>query len=205
MEKKTLVLASTNKDKITELAELLKDGPFEVRGMDSFPGLADIEENGASFAENALIKARALAEHSGLTCIADDSGLCVDFLDGAPGIFSARYGEDWEKLPEENRDQRNMRKLLHAMRDVPEEKRGCRFVTAMAAVAPGGREIVCEGEWRGRLLEQPRGENGFGYDPLFFDPELQKSAAQLSGEEKNSRSHRGKALRAMLQKLPGLL
>lgn len=205
MEKKTLVLATTNKDKISELSELLKDGPYEVWGLDRFPELTDIEENGATFAENALIKARALAAHCALPCIADDSGLCVDYLDGAPGIFSARFGDDWEKLEGENRDQRNIRKLLHIMRDVPEGERGCRFVTAMAAVFPDGRELVSEGEWRGRLLAEPCGANGFGYDPVFYDLELQKTAAQLSREEKNSRSHRGMALRAMLQKLPKFL
>lgn len=205
MEKKILLLATTNRGKIAELAGLLKDSPYEVWGLDRFPELAEIEENGKTFAENALIKARAVAAHTGLPCMADDSGLSVDILDGQPGIFSARYGQDWESLPGESRDQRNIRKLLHVLRDVPEGERGCAFVTAMAAVHPDGRELVSRGEWRGQLLKEPCGENGFGYDPIFFDPELGKTAAQLSREEKNARSHRGKALRVMLQKLPGLL
>lgn len=205
MEKKILVLATTNKGKIAELSELLKDYPYEVWGLDRFPELADIEENGATFTENALIKARTVAAHTGFPSMADDSGLCVDALNGEPGVFSARYGSDWEALPGESRDQRNIRKLLHVLGDVPEGERGCRFVTAMAAVNPDGRERVSSGEWTGQLLKTPRGENGFGYDPVFFDSELQKTAAQLSREEKNSRSHRGKALRAILQKLPEIM
>lgn len=205
MEKKILVLATTNKGKIAELAELLKDDPYEVWGLDRFPEMAEIEENGSTFAENALIKARAVAAHSGQICIADDSGLCVDALNGEPGVYSARYGSDWAALPGESRDQRNIRKLLHVLKDVPEDERSCRFVTAIAAVNPDGRELLSRGEWEGSLLKTPCGENGFGYDPVFFDPELGKTAAQLNREEKNSRSHRGKALRAMLQKLPEIL
>lgn len=205
MKKRKIILATTNKGKIAELARLLKDSPYEAEGLDQYPELADIEENGATFAENALIKARAAAARTGVLSVADDSGLSVDALGGAPGVFSARYSEDWESLPGESRDQRNTRKLLSALKDVPKERRGCRFVTAIACVHPDGREFVCEGEWRGRILEAPLGENGFGYDPVFFDPALQKTAAQLSREEKNSRSHRGRALRAMLKKLPEFL
>ncbi len=205
MKKTRLVLATTNRGKIAELATLLKDSPFEVVGLEEFPDLGEIEEDGTTFAENALIKARKVASHTGCISMGDDSGLSVDILNGAPGIYSARYGQDWEALPAETRDQRNIRKLLHVLRDVPEDKRNCRFVTAMACVHPDGRELLSEGEWRGHLLKTPVGENGFGYDPIFFDPELQKTAAQLSREEKNSRSHRGKALRSMLQKLPAFL
>lgn len=205
MDKQILVLATTNKGKIAELAEILKEDPYEIWGLDRFPELGDIEENGSTFAENALIKAKAVASHTGLPSIADDSGLCVDALNGEPGVFSARYGGDWEALPGESRDQRNIRKLLHVLADVPEERRSCRFVTAMAAVNPDGRELMSQGEWRGKLLKTPCGENGFGYDPVFFDLELQKTAAQLNREEKNSRSHRGKALRALLKKLPEIL
>lgn len=205
MEKKKILLATTNKGKVAELAEILKDSPYEVVGLDSFPGLGDIEENGETFAANALIKARAAAAHSGCLSIGDDSGLSVDILGGAPGVRSARYGEDWQALPGETRDQRNIRKLLHELKDAPDAERGCRFVTAMAAVHPDGREILSEGEWRGRLLREPAGENGFGYDPVFFDQDLNKTAAQLTRKEKNARSHRGKALRALLRNLPTLL
>lgn len=205
MSGKRLVLATTNKGKIGELADLLKDSDLEVVGLDRFPELGEIEENGQTFEENALIKARTVAARTGCVALADDSGLCVDVLAGAPGIHSARYGADWDYLPGENRDQRNIRKLLHALRDIPEGRRNCRFVTAMAAVHPDGRELTCRGEWEGKLLKEPCGENGFGYDPIFLDPELERTAAQLSREEKNGRSHRGKALKAMLQKLPSLL
>lgn len=200
-----IVLASTNKGKISELAAMLAPSGIVVHGLAEFPQIGEIEENGASFSENALIKARVVAKETGLIALADDSGLEVDALNGAPGIFSARFGNDLEFLPDENRDQRNVRKLLHLMREVPEERRSCRFVTAMAAVRPDGKELVTRGEWSGKLLCAPIGENGFGYDPVFFDPMLGKAAAELPQEEKNRRSHRGKALKAMLEQLPSFL
>lgn len=205
MEKKKLLLATSNKGKIAELQELLKDSGYEILGLDNFPDLEEIEENGQTFAENALLKARAAAAHSGLLSLADDSGLSVDFLNGQPGVRSARYGQDWPALEGESRDQRNIRKLLHVLQDVPPEQRGASFMTVMAAVHPDGREILTEGQWRGELLREKLGENGFGYDPIFWDAKLNKSAAQLTREEKNAHSHRGKALAAMLQKLPDLL
>lgn len=205
MKKNEIILASTNRGKISELAAMLAPAGILAHGLDEFPQIGEIEENGASFAENALIKARAVAKETGLVALADDSGLEVDALAGAPGIFSARFGNDLEFLPGENRDQRNTRKLLHLMRDVPEERRACRFVTAMAAVSPDGKELVTQGEWNGQLLFAPRGENGFGYDPVFFDPLLGLAAAELSQAEKNRRSHRGKALKSMLEQLPAFL
>lgn len=202
MDRPRVVLATTNKGKIAELNAMLSALGVDVIGMDKFPQIGEIEENGATFAENALLKARAVVKISGLVSIADDSGLMVDHLGGAPGIFSARFGQDWEALPRETRDERNIRKLLHLMANVPESQRGARFVTAMAAVKPDGKEIVTHGEWRGKILNSPQGHNGFGYDPVFFDPELGKSAALLSGPEKNARSHRGKAMRALLDAWP---
>lgn len=201
-----VVLATGNAGKVRELAGPLAALGVEVLGLGSFPGVGNIEENGDSFEANALIKARAVAAHTGLVSIADDSGLEVDALHGAPGIHSARYADDWEFLAGESRDERNIRKLLHALRDVPEAERGCRFVCCMAVAFPpacGGREWTVRGAWEGRLLTAPRGSNGFGYDPVFLDAELGRSAAELSREEKMARSHRGRAVRALLASWPG--
>lgn len=193
-----IVLGTTNAGKIRELAEPLRAFGVKVLGLADFPELGEIAEDGATFEENALIKARAVAQATGLASVADDSGLEVAALGGAPGVRSARYGEDWEFLPGESRDQRNMRKLLHVLADIPDRDRACRFVCCMAAVRPDGREMTVHGAWQGRLLRAPLGSNGFGYDPVFWIEDLGKSAAQLSREEKNSRSHRGNALRALL-------
>ena len=201
-----VVLATGNAGKVRELAEPLAGLGVEVLGLDKFPDVGDIVEDGDSFEVNALIKARAVAAHTGLVSVADDSGLEVDALHGAPGIHSARYADDWEFLAGESRDARNIRKLLHVLRDVPEAERGCRFVCCMAVVFPpslGGREWTVRGAWEGRLLTAPRGENGFGYDPVFWDAELGRSAAELSRTEKMGRSHRGRALRALLDGWPG--
>lgn len=200
-----LLLATGNRGKIAELAPALAGHGLELLGLDAFPDMPEVEETGATFEENALLKARASCKFSGLVAIADDSGLAVDWLGGAPGVHSARYGADWQPLPGENRDGRNIRKLLHAMANVPPEKRACHFRTVMAAVAPDGRELVVNGRWDGFLLEAPRGANGFGYDPVFLDPDLGRTAAELSREEKNARSHRGKALRALLERLPAFI
>lgn len=200
-----VVLATSNAGKVRELAGPLAALGVEVLGLDQFPGLGDIVEDGDSFEANALIKARAVAAYTGLVSIADDSGLETDALHGAPGIHSARYADDWEFLAGESRDARNIRKLLHVLRDVPEAERGCRFVCCMAVVLPsslGGREWTVRGVWEGRLLTSPRGENGFGYDPVFWDPELGRSAAELTREEKMGRSHRGRALGALLAAWP---
>ena len=200
-----VVLATSTAGKVRELAEPLAALGVEVLGLDSFPEIGEIVEDGDSFEANALIKARVVAAHTGLVSIADDSGLETDALHGAPGIHSARYADDWEFLAGESRDARNIRKLLHVLRDVPEAERGCRFVCCMAVVFPpslGGREWTVRGAWEGRLLTAPRGENGFGYDPVFWDAELGRSAAELTREEKMGRSHRGRALGALLAAWP---
>ncbi|WP_300735534.1 RdgB/HAM1 family non-canonical purine NTP pyrophosphatase [uncultured Desulfovibrio sp.] len=200
-----VVLATSNAGKVRELAEPLAALGVEVLGLDSFREIGEIVEDGDSFEANALIKARVVAAHTGLVSIADDSGLETDALHGAPGIHSARYADDWEFLAGESRDARNIRKLLHVLRDVPEAERGCRFVCCMAVVFPpslGGREWTVRGAWEGRLLTAPRGENGFGYDPVFWDAELGRSAAELTREEKMGRSHRGRALGALLAAWP---
>lgn len=200
-----VVLATRNAGKIAELAGPLAAFGVTLVGLDAFPEIGEIVENGESFEENALIKARAVAKATGLTAIADDSGLMVEALGGAPGVYSARYADDWEMLPGENRDSRNIRKLLAAMKDIPAGKRGCRFVTAMAAVRPDGRELTVRGEWPGRVLTARQGHNGFGYDPVFFDAEIGKSAAELSREEKTARSHRGRAAAALLERWHGFM
>ncbi|MBB5144430.1 RdgB/HAM1 family non-canonical purine NTP pyrophosphatase [Desulfovibrio intestinalis] len=195
-----IVLATHNAGKVRELADPLAAFGVEVLGLESFPDIGEIEETGVTFEENACIKAREVTRLTGLISIADDSGLEVDALDGRPGVYSARYSDDWEGLPGESRDARNIRKLMHEIADVPEGKRGCRFVSSMACVRPDGAEMVVRGTWEGNLLTAPRGQNGFGYDPVFFDAHIGKSAAELTRDEKNARSHRGNALRALLEK-----
>jgi XTP/dITP diphosphohydrolase len=191
-----IVLATRNAGKIRELEALLAGHGLTVVGLDAFPELGEIEETGSTFAENAALKARTVAEATGLAALADDSGLMVDALDGAPGVYSARYSGPGAT------DEGNNRKLLAALAGVPAERRSCRFVSVVAAHAPNGAEILAEGRWEGRVLEAPRGAGGFGYDPLFFDPELGRSAAELSREDKNARSHRGRALRSLLALWP---
>lgn len=203
MSVSNVVLATHNKGKIAELGEMLAGYGIKVTGLAAFPQLDDIPETGLTFAQNALIKARTVARETGLVAIADDSGLMVDALSGAPGVYSARYSDDWPLLPGESVDARNIRKLLHELAGAP--VRSARFETVMAAVAPTGQEIVASGQWEGQILRTPQGANGFGYDPVFFDPKLDKSAAQLTSQEKSAVSHRGKALRALLAKWPGFL
>jgi XTP/dITP diphosphohydrolase len=193
---KRIVLATRNAGKIKELKALLGGYGLTVLGLDAFPDIGEIEETGTTFAENAALKARTVAQATGLVALADDSGLEVDALDGAPGVYSARYsGEDAT-------DEKNNLKLLAVMADMPDDRRACRFVSLVAAVAPNGEEVLAEGRWEGRVLHAPRGSGGFGYDPLFLDVGLGKSAAELSREDKNARSHRGHALRALLQLWP---
>ncbi|MBI5518442.1 MAG: RdgB/HAM1 family non-canonical purine NTP pyrophosphatase [Desulfovibrio sp.] len=194
--KKTLVLATRNAGKIKELESLLSGYGLHVLGLGDFPEIGEIEETGATFAENSLLKARTVAKATGLVALADDSGLMVDALGGAPGVYSARYSDPGAT------DERNNQKLLDVMQDIPEEKRACRFVSVVAAVAPNGVELLAEGRWEGRVLFAPRGSGGFGYDPLFLDLELGQSAAELSHADKNARSHRGSALRALLADWP---
>jgi len=194
--KNTVVLATRNKGKVAELEALLAGFGLHVVGLDAFPHVGEIEETGTTFAENAALKARTVAQATGLVALADDSGLAVDALSDAPGVYSARYSG------ENATDASNNAKLLDVLKDVPEARRGCRFISVVAAHAPGGAEILAEGRWEGRVLTAPRGAGGFGYDPLFLDPELGQSAAELSPADKNARSHRGHALRALLKDWP---
>ncbi len=191
-----IVLASNNQGKVREIGQLLADRNMEVLPQSSFD-IPDIEETGLSFVENAILKARNAAAHSGLPAIADDSGLEVDALNGAPGIYSARYAGPGAT------DEDNNAKMLEALADVPDEARTARFQCLMVYMrhAEDPVPIICQGSWEGRILRSPQGENGFGYDPLFFVPEKNCSAAQLPAEVKNAMSHRGKALQCLLQAL----
>ncbi len=192
----TVVLASSNPGKLREFQELLSPHRFEVVAQ-SFFATTDAEETGLSFVENAIIKARHACQHSGLPALADDSGLEVEVLDGAPGIRSARFSGAGAT------DARNIEKLLTLMKDVPEERRAARFQCLLVFLrhAKDPTPLICQGTWEGRILTEPRGDNGFGYDPVFFVPETQCSAAQLTQKQKNNRSHRSKALAGLLAAL----
>ncbi len=194
-----IVLASRNKKKIVELQAILADVLPDIRimSLDDIGFEGDIEEDGATFADNALIKARAAMLASGRKYIGvgDDSGLCVDALDGAPGIYSARYAGD------HGNDAANNALLLENLKDVPTEARTARFVCTIACVFPNGEELVVRGETEGRILNEPQGEGGFGYDPLFYSTPFRKSFAELTPLEKNAISHRGRALAALALQL----
>jgi len=186
-----LILATRNHDKIAEIAEILGISRSDVVTMDDAGYNGEIEENGATFEENALIKARAVHQHTGGTVIADDSGLCVDVLDGAPGIYSARFAGEQATYPEK------FRRLYEMLAPFPPEHWHCRFVCVIALIRPDGTELTVRGEVDGLISPVARGENGFGYDPIFFLPERGLSMAELDPEEKNRISHRGQALRRL--------
>jgi XTP/dITP diphosphohydrolase len=189
-----LVLATRNQGKITEFRRILEElapGQIELIGVDQFPQLVDVDETGATFEENSLLKARYTCQATGLPAIADDSGLCVDALNGDPGIFSAR----WAGV--HGNDQANLEKVLAQLKDVPDEKRTAYFMCVASLVLPDGREQVAEGRFEGRILHAPVGTNGFGYDPIFQPLGLSISSAQMSAQEKDVVSHRGKSLRAI--------
>lgn len=175
---------------------------LRVVGLDAFPDLPEVEETGTTFEENALLKAREVSKRTGLVAIADDSGLEVDALNGAPGVYSARYSEDMPDLPGATKDERNTMKLLAALSSVRLWNRSARFRTVVAVCTPEGETLVAPGTWEGSVACSPRGKNGFGYDPVFLDPELGLTAAEMSPEEKMSRSHRAKALRELLRLWP---
>ena len=191
-----LVLASNNKGKLAELQAMLGDS-ITVRPQSDFTDI-EAEETGLTFVENALIKARHAAGISGLPALADDSGLAVDALGGAPGIYSARYAGG-------GGDAANNAKLLEALKDVPDAERGAQFICALALLrhAEDPIPVICEGAWQGRILHAPSGEHGFGYDPLFWVPERDCSSAELSPQEKNQLSHRARAM-ALLKTRLGL-
>lgn len=191
-----IVLASGNRGKLKEFSAILAPLNIDVMPQSDF-AVTDAEETGLSFVENAIIKARHAARVTGLPALADDSGLEVDVLNGAPGIYSARYagagcGDD-----------ENNRKLLQALEGVPQAQRTARFQCLLVFMrhAEDPTPLICQGSWEGLILEAPRGHNGFGYDPLFFIPELNCSSAELTPEQKQQHSHRGKAVRQFMAQI----
>jgi XTP/dITP diphosphohydrolase len=190
----TLVLATRNQGKINEFRRILEElapGQIELIGVDQFPDLVDVDETGSTFEENSLLKSRYTCAATGLPAIADDSGLCVDALNGDPGIFSARWAGN------HGNDQANIEKLLEQLKHVPDDKRTAHFTCIASLVMPDGREQIAEGRFEGHILHAPVGENGFGYDPIFQPLGLSISSAQMSAQEKDLVSHRGKSLRAI--------
>jgi XTP/dITP diphosphohydrolase len=185
---KQVIIATKNAGKTREFQALLGKRGVEVKSLLDFPDCPDVEETGSTFAENAILKAEAMARYFNTMVIADDSGLSIDALGGRPGVYSARYAG------EEKNDQKNIAKVLSELVGVPFAKRTARFHCALAVAAPGRRTTVVEGTCEGYITEKPQGENGFGYDPIFYVPQKGKTMAQLSAEEKNQISHRAKAL-----------
>ena len=197
-----LLVATSNRDKLVEIRAILKSLPIEIISLDSLSTWPRVVEDGKTFEENALKKARTLVEFSGYVTLADDSGIEVDALGGAPGVYSARYSG------EEGDDVRNNEKLLHALADLPQEKRGARFVCVLALCTPGsqgGKEWSFREDCEGWIAFEPNGANGFGYDPLFFYPPFGKTFGEVDRETKGKVSHRGKALRKLVQALPLLI
>lgn len=189
-----LLLATRNQGKIIEfrrILDALAPGAIELVGLDQFPDLHDVDETGSTFQENALLKAREMSEATGLPAIADDSGLCVDALNGDPGIFSARWAGT------HGDDKANLEKVLDQLKDVADKDRTAYFICVAALYLPQGTSHCEEGRFYGTILKSPVGENGFGYDPIFQPDGLEISSAQMSAEEKDRVSHRGKALRAI--------
>ncbi|WP_027079098.1 RdgB/HAM1 family non-canonical purine NTP pyrophosphatase [Luteimonas mephitis] len=194
-----LVIASGNRGKLAEFADLLGDSGIDCVAQGEL-GVGDVDETGLSFVENALLKARHAARATGLPALADDSGLCVDALGGAPGLYSARYAGSHGDAGA------NIDKLLDALRDVPDERRGAHFHAAIVLLrhADDPQPLIAEGSWHGRILHARRGDGGFGYDPVFLDPQRGRSAAELDPSLKNRISHRGLALAALREKLASL-
>ena len=191
----TIIFATGNEGKMREIRSILSDTGYAVMSMKEAGIQADITEDGKTFEENALIKARAVARHTKAVVLADDSGLEVDYLNKEPGIYSARY------LGENTSYRVKNQNLIDRLAGVEDEKRTARFVCAIAAVFPDGEYLITRGEVEGRIGYEERGEGGFGYDPVFYLPEYGKSTAELTEEEKNAVSHRGKALRAVKEEL----
>ncbi len=188
-----VILASKNPHKLTELSAILSQHGFEI-ALESEYGLdIDVDETGTTFEENSLLKAEAVMKASGLPVLADDSGLMVDALDGAPGVYSARYGH-------KSSDGERTEFLLENMKDVPDGKRTAKFVCVITCLWPDGRKIVARGECPGVITREVHGENGFGYDPVFYLPELGMTYAELPSEQKNAISHRARALQEFCRK-----
>jgi XTP/dITP diphosphohydrolase len=196
-----LVLATANQGKLVELTRILEAGRVAVDlvSLGEFPGAPDVRETGATFADNALLKARAVAEFTGLPAVADDSGLCVDALNGMPGVLSARWSG------RHGDDEANLWLVLGQVADVLPGRRGAHFACSAALVLPDGREHLSEGIMSGRIIGEPLGENGFGYDPIFVPDSAELTSAQLSPEAKDKISHRAKALRHLAPVIAALV
>ena len=194
-----LVLATRNQGKIREIEKMLDLPRLEIRSLQDFPDLPEVVEDGRTFLENAFKKAQACAQATGRPALADDSGLEVDCLNGAPGIYSARFSGA------EATDEANNRKLLSLLEGIPEERRTARFVCRMVLYLPEGKWIQTEGFCPGIIARAPRGEHGFGYDPVFYLPELNKTMAEIPLEEKNRISHRAQALQKIRSHLEAIL
>ena len=190
---KNVILATNNDNKLREIREMLADSDIQVISLKEAGIIKDVEETGNTFKENALIKAKEICAMTGEPVLADDSGLEVDYLDGAPGIYSSRFmGED-TPYAEKNKA------IIEKLKDAKEGERGAAFRCVMALVFPDGREFFTEGKMEGIIAQEPKGENGFGYDPIVYLPEYGRTSAQLSPEEKNAISHRGQALKKMVE------
>ena len=190
-----IIIATSNEGKMKEFRALLSHKDVEIVSMKEAGIDIDIDENGTTFEENAAIKAKTVCDYSGCLCLSDDSGLVIDFLGGEPGIYSARYlGHD---TPYEEKN----RIIIDRLKGIPEEKRTARFVCAVAAAFPDGRVLTVKDTFEGRIADEPAGCGGFGYDPIFFFPPADMTSAEMTAEEKNAVSHRGKALRAMKEEL----
>ena len=189
-----IVLATRNAHKVMEVQRILDAicDDLKVLDLSAWPDAPEVVEDAATFAGNALLKARAIAAHTGLPCMADDSGICVDALNGMPGIFSARWSGA------HGRDSQNLQLLLDQLTDVPDSRRGAQFVCAVALATPSGDERVVEGVVDGEVVREPRGVDGFGYDPIFRPFGFDRTTAELSADEKDAISHRGQALRAFV-------
>ena len=196
-----LVLATHNQHKVGELRRILTDAgvQHELVGTDEYPDLPDVAETGVTFAENALLKAHAVAAATGLPAIADDSGLCVDVLGGMPGVFSARWAG------RHGDDDANLDLVLAQLADVPDDRRAAHFACAAALALPDGGQHVVEGRLVGTLIRERRGAGGFGYDPIFVPDGEHRTTAEMSASEKDAISHRGRAFRALAERLDALL
>ncbi|MBA7587378.1 dITP/XTP pyrophosphatase [subsurface metagenome] len=184
-----ILIATNNLGKVKEIKDILDSPKIKILNMKDFPTLPEIEEDGKTYQENAAKKARKISEYTGKICLADDSGLEIDYLKGKPGIYSSRWG---------NSDEERIKKVLKLIENVPKNKRNAKFVCAVALVFPNGKIYMVKEECKGSITFKPKGEHGFGYDPIFLVPEYDKTFAELGDKIKNQISHRGKAMRRMI-------
>ncbi len=189
-----IIIATKNKGKVKDFEALLSKRGIQVKSLHDFPEMPDVEETGSTFEENAILKAEAISRKMGRTVIADDSGLIVDYLDGRPGVYSARYAG------EEKNDRANLEKVLSELEGVPDEERTARFYCVLAVSVPGEKPKVAEGTCEGKIGREPMGTHGFGYDPIFIVDEKNKTMGQLTKEEKNKISHRAAAMAKLDEK-----